>query len=287
MPFFAVTTEPTFDIYYELKGSGPTRLLFLQGLGLNIQTWDNQMTHFSQQSCYTCLYVDNRGAGLTRDPTGLYSLRSWAENLIELLDYLNWTAKINVAGMSMGGMILQELVCIDSVRFETSVLISTHSGFSLPPLALFLGMPRCILSFNGINMTAAFLDILFPKSYLESRSRGPRESLKIRLYRSEVERDLNSKPTRLFSYLKQLAAVILHFVSAYRLQIAFKNIKTLVVTGTEDCVVRPRSSYKLAIHTGGQLKVFHGKGHMLHHESTREFNELLETHVSATQKDSL
>jgi pimeloyl-ACP methyl ester carboxylesterase len=168
------------------------------------------------------------------------------------------------------------------------VLISTHSGLSLPPLALLLGIPRCVLNFNGINMTAAFLDVLFPKSYLESRPEGSMsESFKMRHYRTEVERDLISKPTRLFGYLKQLAAVLFHFVSASRLRMAFKNIKTLAVTGTEDCVIRPINSYKLALHTGGQLKLFHEKGHMLHDQAAPEFNELLEAHISAARKDSL
>lgn len=52
--------------------------------------------------------------GHSDTPWGLYSTSEMAKDLIDLLDFLGWSANesLNVVGVSMGGMIAQELVRI-------------------------------------------------------------------------------------------------------------------------------------------------------------------------------
>lgn len=54
-----------------------------------------------------------------------YSTSEMAKDIIELADHLNWTQEreLHVIGVSMGGMIAQELVCypIRDVRHQPPV----------------------------------------------------------------------------------------------------------------------------------------------------------------------
>lgn len=65
-----------------------------------------------RSSKYTCLIFDNRGMGESDKPLMWYSTSEMAKDLVEVLDHLGWTAKrqLHVIGISMGGMISQELV---------------------------------------------------------------------------------------------------------------------------------------------------------------------------------
>lgn len=84
------------------------------GLGTFKTAWQRQVQHFGhdQGSRYTCLVFDNRGMGESDKPLTRYSTTEMAKDTLELLDYLGWMARrqLNVIGVSMGGMIAQELV---------------------------------------------------------------------------------------------------------------------------------------------------------------------------------
>ena len=84
------------------------------GLGTFKTGWQRQTKDFGhdQSSKYSCLIFDNRGMGESDKPVGRYSTTQLAQDTLELLDHLKWTAKreLHVIGVSMGGMIAQELV---------------------------------------------------------------------------------------------------------------------------------------------------------------------------------
>ena len=85
------------------------------GLGGLIHTWQRQTKYFGhdQGDKYSCLVFDNRGIGKSDKPWMRYSTSEMAKDTLEILDHIGWTSprELHVIGVSMGGMIAEELVC--------------------------------------------------------------------------------------------------------------------------------------------------------------------------------
>lgn len=84
------------------------------GLGAFKWYWQRQTIDFGHDraSMYSCLILDNRGMGESDKPVMRYSTSEMARDTFELLDHLGWTGErsVHVIGISMGGMIAQEMV---------------------------------------------------------------------------------------------------------------------------------------------------------------------------------
>jgi len=84
------------------------------GLGSLKSSWQRQTKDFGhdQASKYSCLIFDNRGMGESDKPLVRFSTSEMAKDAFELLNHLGWTSKrqLHVIGISMGGMIAQEMV---------------------------------------------------------------------------------------------------------------------------------------------------------------------------------
>jgi len=97
--------------YFPSLHVGPSTLL------TDIQTlWQRQTKDFghTRASEYSVLILDNRGVGESDKPMMRYSTSEMAKDVIEIIDELGWTAEreLNIVGISMGGMIAQEIVCL-------------------------------------------------------------------------------------------------------------------------------------------------------------------------------
>ncbi|KAI9787333.1 MAG: hypothetical protein M1835_002800 [Candelina submexicana] len=83
------------------------------GLAAFKTAWQRQTKDFGheQASKYTSLIFDNRGMGESDKPLMRYSSSELAKDTLELLNQLEWVNErsLHVIGVSMGGMIAQEL----------------------------------------------------------------------------------------------------------------------------------------------------------------------------------
>ena len=84
------------------------------GLGGIKTAWQRQTKDFAHTKGdkYTSLVFDNRGMGESDKPLSRYSTSEMAKDTIELLDHVGWTGQrqLHIIGISMGGMIAQEMV---------------------------------------------------------------------------------------------------------------------------------------------------------------------------------
>jgi 3-oxoadipate enol-lactonase len=102
------------QLYYEEEGSGPP-LLLIMGLGASLETWAAQRQVFAQH--YRVIAFDNRGAGRSAIPPPPWTVAAMATDAVGLLDALG-VVHAHVLGVSMGGMIAQEL----AIRHPTRVV---------------------------------------------------------------------------------------------------------------------------------------------------------------------
>lgn len=93
------------ELRVEDFGSGPP-LLCIMGLGASLETWVAQRDAFSAR--YRVILFDNRGAGESECPPPPWTVPEMAADAVGVLDALG-IERAHVIGVSMGGMIAQEM----------------------------------------------------------------------------------------------------------------------------------------------------------------------------------
>lgn len=97
----------------EEVGHGPP-LLLVMGLGASLETWVAQRDAFAAR--HRVILFDNRGAGESESPPPPWTVPGMADDAVGVLDALG-IARAHVLGVSMGGMIAQEM----AIRFPERV----------------------------------------------------------------------------------------------------------------------------------------------------------------------
>jgi 3-oxoadipate enol-lactonase len=111
------------NLNYDIFGEGEP-LLLIMGFGMPGAGWLPSLPFFTG---FKCIYFDNRGTGLSDKPDGIYTIESMADDASNLLQTLG-IAKAKVFGVSMGGMIAQELTLRHPDQVSKVVLGCTMAG---------------------------------------------------------------------------------------------------------------------------------------------------------------
>ncbi len=112
--------------YYQRRGSGPP-LILIHALGVDHRIWAPQVE--ALESACTVIAYDVRGHGQTDVPVGPYSLEEFADDLVGLFDSLGLSSA-HLVGISMGGMIAQQLAVTWPARVRSLVLADTTSEYA-------------------------------------------------------------------------------------------------------------------------------------------------------------
>jgi len=111
-------------IYYESHGQGYP-LVMVRGLGSNADHWYAQLPALAAH--FRVIVFDNRGIGRSGDPGGDFSIQDLADDTVGLMDALA-IPQAHVLGVSMGGMIAQQLALDHPRRVQGLVLVVSHCG---------------------------------------------------------------------------------------------------------------------------------------------------------------
>lgn len=112
------------DLYYEVHGDGEP-LLCVMGLATDTLAWSLQVPAWSQE--YRTIIFDNRDVGRSAYVEGDYAVADMARDALALADALGLDS-FHLLGMSMGGMIAQEMALAAPERLRTLTLVVTFGG---------------------------------------------------------------------------------------------------------------------------------------------------------------
>src|SRR6476646_6123565 len=159
------------EFHYERAGSGEP-LLLIQGMSGTHLSWGEPFKGAMEED-FDVVAFDNRGIGLSAPVDGPFTIAEMAADTAGLLEALGWETA-HVVGVSMGGMIAQELALSWTARVRSLSLIATHAGGLrnlLPPPASLWQFARGFL--GPRDARARVLErLIFPDDYLASLPDG-------------------------------------------------------------------------------------------------------------------
>lgn len=244
------------NIYFEEHGSGEP-LLLIMGWGGNAATWKPQIAGLAER--FRVITFDNRGVGRTSAPGDPYSTQAMAGDVLGLMDGLG-IERAHVFGISMGGMVAQELALGYPDRVGALVLGCTSPGSPraagaeelLAEIAEFHRMVRDgHLDFEWFTN---FLAHLWTEETLIKSSR----------YLQDFVFSIIRFPPTLHGLHNQADAVARH--DAYD-RLSEIEHPTLVITGDEDSLIHPENSEILAkLIPNAELELFDDLKHAFHLE---------------------
>jgi pimeloyl-ACP methyl ester carboxylesterase len=251
----SVARNDGVEIYYERAGEGPPVLLIM-GLGMTATGWWRTASVLAEE--FTVLSFDNRGVGRSGRPPGPYRCEQMAADAIAVLDEAGFPAA-HVYGVSLGGMIAQELALRWPERVRALVLAATTPGGSRA-----VAPDRATQTFfqrRGEMPAEEAVWASVPYNYAARTraSHGDRIAADIvERLRFPIERE---------PYLAQLAAALSH--DTYE-RLGGVGAPTLVVHGTEDRMVAPGNARLLAARIpGAQLRLWDDTGHLFFTDEPR------------------
>jgi pimeloyl-ACP methyl ester carboxylesterase len=214
-------------IYWEEEGSGDP-LLLIMGLSFSMAMWSNLRPFLARH--FRLILLDNRCVGKSAVPLRPFSMAAMAEDAVCVLDAAG-IQSADVFGISMGGMIAQEIAVRKPSRVRKLILGCTHAG----GLQSVRPDPDVIRVMTSPFMSrSARLRAILPFIY---DAHTPQE---------RIDRDLEivraNVPTR-HAYLQQLAAILAWngYASLPRI-----TAPTLVIHGETDRLIPPANASILA-----------------------------------------
>src|SRR5690349_988140 len=113
------------ELRYERSGSGEP-LLMIQGMSATRLAWGRPFLEELERS-FECIAFDNRGMGESGQAELPFTIADLAADTAGLLDALGLDT-VHVLGISMGGMIAQELALAHPGRIRTLTIGASYCG---------------------------------------------------------------------------------------------------------------------------------------------------------------
>ncbi len=266
----STATVGSIDLYYEEQGSGDP-LLLIMGLAADSAAWLYQVPEFAQH--YRTITFDNRGVGRSAKPAGPYTIAAMADDTAGLLDVLG-VDRAHVVGVSMGGMIAQELALRHPARVRGLVL-----GCTFPEPGADVAQQRELSLSQLGGTTNAAGEMQLDPSQLDPMMLF--QHLLPRVFTPTFLQEELPKLMQLFggalqwgfsmdAILAQVAAAMGHSTTARLHQI---TAPTFVITGDADLLIPPANSDILArAIPNARLVKIPGGSHGFNFETPEIFN---------------
>jgi pimeloyl-ACP methyl ester carboxylesterase len=250
------------QIYYESLGAGPP-LLLIEGIPATVPDWYPFASHLARD--FKVVLFDNRGSGRSDRPEEWYTISLMASDAAALLDNLG-ISRANVFGVSMGGMIAQELAINFPEKVDRLVLGCTHCGGPdvIRPTAL-VDEAFALETEDWAERMRKLAPFAFSERFGKDRPEALAEFI--------AKKNLDAQPY--FAYRRQIGAVIRH---DSRQRLARITAPTLVLTGTADAVIPSQNSQVLHEKIpNSEIAMIEGAGHLFFVEQPEQTLQVLKS----------
>ena len=259
------------EFHYERAGSGEP-LLLIQGMSGTHVSWGEAFKGALEES-FDVIAFDNRGIGLSGPVEGPFTIAEMAEDTAALMGELE-IASAHVVGISMGGMIAQELALAHPGRLRSLTLGCTYCGGPGSQL-----MPEENLRKLVEGMSSGDRDKAIRAGYEVNLSPAFRaEENRFDAFHEMATRVPAAKQT----IELQAQAIFSHDTSGRLGEI---EVPTLIVHGTVDGVLPfPNGELIASLMPRARFEVLEDVGHMFWWEQPQRSAELIREHALAARR---
>ena len=257
------------ELHYLRAGEGEP-LLLIQGMSATHLAWGRPFLGELERSFDTIVF-DNRGMGLSGEAELPFAIADLAADTAALLDALELETA-HVAGISMGGMIAQELALAHPERIRTLTIGASYCG----------GPEGTLMAPEDLQMLAT----AYASGVAEQVFRAMWEINLSPGFRAEDSRfaafaEMGSAlPAPQPVVLQQMQACAAHDTHERLGQI---DLPTLVIHGDADRLLAyPNGRQIASLIPGARLETLEGIGHMFWWEQPQRSAELIREHALAT-----
>jgi pimeloyl-ACP methyl ester carboxylesterase len=252
-----VTRPDGAQIAWDATGSGPAVLLVM-GLAYPAVSWFRQVPALAQH--HRVITVDNRGAGRTGDVAGApYTVELMTADLLAVLDAAG-EEQAHVVGMSMGGLMAQELGLSHPERLLSLALLATHPGITHGV------WPEEVLTFLQARATMTpdeSREASIPYNYAATTSP------------QRIAEDWAVRADGTASAAGYAAQGGTALWSGYE-RLPEMTVRTLLLHGAEDRLVVPANAERIADRVpGAKIVLLQDANHLLTTDQTHTVNQLL------------
>ncbi|MEY2516669.1 MAG: hypothetical protein QOJ89_4027 [bacterium] len=256
------------DLHVERRGSGEP-LLLVQGMTGHSLHWGETFLAALEDDFELVLY-DHRGVGRSAPSDGEFTIADLAADALAVLDGLDIDSA-HVLGISMGGMVAQELALAAPERVRTLTLGATYCG---GPGARFTdetvvnALASAILSGDAERKIRAGWQFNVSPDFATADGNFERFTEVAEQY-----------PIALGMIIAQVQAIMGHDTSARLAQI---SAPTLVVHGSADqMLVSANGEIVADLIPGARLELLDGVGHLFFWEQPERSAQLVREHAAA------
>ena len=248
-----ITVNGNRIAYRELsKGKSKIPLVMLVHLAANMDNWDPKLIDILAEKQHVIL-VDLPGIGDSQGKVAA-SIPGMAEQGISIIKEFGYS-KINLLGLSMGGMIAQEIVKLDNQLVNKLILVGTgpRGGKGI----------KNIIGITFKYIFKAALEKTDPKRFIfyNHDKEGKMEAEKVLGRLAERNGKYLDKATTIPSFLRQLRA-IRKWGKEKADNLSFINQPTLIVNGDNDLMVATENSYDMHDRiANSKLVIYPNSGH--------------------------
>jgi 3-oxoadipate enol-lactonase len=236
------------ELYYESTGTGPA-ILLIAGQAMTLDAWWRTVPELS--ATFRVLTFDNRDIGRSSRWPWPYLVSQMADDAIAVLNAAG-VDHAHVYGISLGGMVAQELALRYPERVRALILGATTAGGSDATLARSEPLTFFVRVGAMAPEEAEWAAVPYNYSLRTRRHHGDR-----------IAEDIAKRvahQTDTLAYLHQVAAAATHNTMG---RLANIEHPTLVVHGEEDLVMPPHNGETLArAIPQAELKLWPNAGHL-------------------------